>query len=204
MVAQQPNKNDTFELKGTVKNGNGKKIYFNYTAYNKEVSDSVTIVNNHFVFKGHISCPTEVFFETEESKGRYWIEVFLEPTKMNATLDYSTLAMEIKGSKTLDESRLFYTKHLKSIYKQQDSVYKLLDNYRATLSKTMDTLVKKEIERKWSALDKFNDQLSLKIVATQFDYIKNNPDSFLSLSFLKTPLRLRQVTYETANSLYLV
>ena len=207
-VKAQNSQDNFFEIHGSVIGETSlKKIFLSYYSPNdKMILDSVAIINNRFILKGFISEPTQAYLYNNSqlrmtSSGS--ATLYLEPKKLNIILDYNNFKnIKLKGSKSQDE--YCQLEKLKQIpLRVQDSIGELYDNYYDKMDNTNDSLILKDLNSKIENLDKLADKNNEKIVEIEFDYIKQNPSSFVSLNKLIYILGSTDLKYfDTINSLY--
>lgn len=206
-VAQQSNKNNFFELSGFVTGRMVEKyIYISYSTDNNiKVIDSAKMINNHFIFKGSIRCPTKAticnnveFNMTDKSSA----QIFLEPRKMSINFDfYNFKDLILKGSNT-HNNYVDLTKVKKEASDKRDSISKLYGIYYDEIKTLNDSAIINDLQNKVNDLDEFMEQINTKEIEIETNFIKQNPSSFVSLDILLPRLRRREVTYETISLLY--
>jgi thiol-disulfide isomerase/thioredoxin len=209
MVAQH-----NFVLNGVCsKNANAKNIYLTYKVNGKSITKSSEIYNNKFVFKGEIDFPTKAiictnpkFYMTNLNSKIF----YLEPCTMNVKLDFDDLnTIVINGSKTNDE---FYalqnTTQKEKIHKKIDSIRELSRFYSVKMTATSDNSLKIQFQKSLDSLDQQLDQLvdqNIKINRqSDFEFIKKNPNSFITPDLLDHILTEEdeQIPYDTIKNLY--
>jgi thiol-disulfide isomerase/thioredoxin len=199
----------SFVLNGTCsKKANQKNIYLTYNVNGKSITKSSVIYNNKFVFKGEIDFPVKAIIYTNIDLNSKVI--YLEPCIMSALLNVDDLnTIVIKGSKTNDE---FYalenTTEKKKIHKKIDSIRELSRFYSSKMTVTTDNFLKNQFQKSLDSLDQQVDQLvdqNLKIyMRSNFEFIKNNPNSFLTPDLFDRLLAEEdeQIPYDTIKNLY--
>jgi thiol-disulfide isomerase/thioredoxin len=87
---------------------------------------------------------------------------------------------------------------------KRDSISKLYKIYFDKISKANDTLIKNDLQNKINDLDVFSEQNNSRETSLEFDFVKQNPSSFVSLDLLLYRLQRREgmKLYDTFNSLY--
>jgi len=209
MVAQH-----NFVLNGVCsKNANKKKIYLTYKVNGKSITKSSEIYNNKFVFKGEIDFPVKAIICTDPNfyMTNFNSKIFyLEPRIMNAKLDFDNLnTIVITGSKTNDE---FYalqnTTEKEKIHKKIDSIREFSRVYSAKMTATSDNSLRIQFQKSLDSLDQQLDHLvdqNIKINRqADFEFIKKNPNSFITPDLLYHILAEEddQIPYDTIKNLY--
>lgn len=188
LSAQKISNTTTFELRGSgVESLSIDKIYLVYEVGDKRIYDSAKIDNSKFILKGHIDYPTRATLcnnrEFSMSKSNS-LELFLEPAVMEIKLnfyDFSTAA--VKGSKTQDEY-LQLEKIKQSVYSKRDSISILMRPYFDRITAVSDPQIKMELEHKLENLEKLSDQNKIAEMEIDFNFIRQNPSSFIAPSLL--------------------
>lgn len=200
-TAQNQAKQNNFELKGSVKDNEVKKIYLTYRSSNNTVVDSAIVKNGQFVIKGSVSCPKLAIFNTDNPKADFINNtgIYIEPTKMTLRLD--PVNFEMKGSKTQDES-FQLGQSVKVIAQEIYAVHKLFMASRNELAETNDSVVKKAIKTKMDSLSNHKDLLIAKSYSKTLDFAKRHPSSFVSLNTIKDCLQRESESYEVINSIF--
>lgn len=203
-----------FVLNGACsKNANNKKIYLTYKVNGKSITKSSEIYNNKFVFKGEIDFPVKAIICTDPNFYMSKINsriFYLEPYIMNIKLDYDDLStIIINDSKTNDE---FYTlqntTEKQKNHKKIDSIRELSTLYSLKMIETSDNSLKIKFQKSLDSLDLQLDQLvdKNKTISKQldFEFIKKNPNSFISPDLLYHILAEEdeQIPYDTIKNLY--
>ena len=206
LSAQKINNKTTFELRGTgVGDFSIDKIYLMYEVDNKRIYDSAKIANGKFILKGNIDYPTRAILcnnrEFSMSKSNS-LQLYLEPNKMEINLDFYNLAIAtIKGSKTQDEY-LLLEKLKDSVYIKRDSILRLMRPYMDKITAS-DPQIKMRLERNLEILDKLSDENKTAEMKIDFNFIRQNPSSFIAPSLLYYRLAKKEgiLKYETIISL---
>ncbi|MET3025215.1 TlpA disulfide reductase family protein [Flavobacterium sp. UW10123] len=209
MVAQ-----DNFVLNSVCsKKANAKNIYLRYKVNGKSITKSSVIYNNKFVFKGEIDFPVKAIICTD---ARFYMTnlnskiIYLEPCIMNAVIDFDDLNTTIiSGSRTNDE---FYalenTTEKEKIHKQIDSIREVSRLYTVKMTTVNDSSLKIQFQKSLDSLDNQLDQLvdqNIKINRqSNFEFIKKNPNSFITPDLLDRLLvdADQQFPYDTIKNLY--
>lgn len=209
MVAQQ-----NFVLNGVCsKNDNSKTIYLTYMVNGKSIAKSTKIYNNKFVFKGEIDFPTKAIictdpkFYTTKLNSKIF---YLEPSTMNVKLnfdDFNTIV--INNSKTNDEfNSLQNTTEIEKIHKKIDSIREVSRLHSVKINETSDNSLKIQYQKSLDTLDQLLDQTVdqniKKNMQLNFEFIKNNPNSFIAPDLLYNLLTNEdeQIPYDTIKNLY--
>lgn len=188
MSAQKISNKTTFELRGSSSVGKSiDKIYMVYEVGDKRIYDSAKIDNGKFILKGHIDYPTRATLcnnrEFSMSKSTS-LELFLEPATMEIKLDfYDFSTAEVKGSKTQDEY-LQLQKIKRSAICRRDSISTIMRSYLDRITVASDPQNKKELEHKLEILEKLSDDNKIAEMEIDFNFIRQNPFSFIAPSLL--------------------
>ena len=201
---------NNFVLNGVcTKNANSKNIYLSYKVNGKDITKSAKIYNKQFVFKGEIDFPTKAIICTDPSF--YMTKLnskifYLEPCTMTVKLDFDDLnTIVINGSKTNDE---FYalqnTTEKEKIRKKIDSIREFSRLYSVKMSATTDNSLKIQFQKSLDSLDQLVDQNIKKNMQLDFEFIKENPNSFIAPDLLYNILTEEdeQIPYDTIKNLY--
>lgn len=203
-----------FVLNGVCsKNANKKNIYLTYKVNGKNITKSSVIYSNKFVFKGEIDFPVKAIICTDPNFNMTNFNsnvIYLEPRTMNVKLDFDYLnAIAVKGSKTNDE---FYAlqnaTENKKIHEKIDSIRELGRFYSDKMIATSDNSLKDQFQKSLDSIDLQLDQLveqNIKInMRSNFEFVKNNPDSFIAPDLLDRLLaeEHEQIPYDTIKNLY--
>ncbi|MDR0262268.1 MAG: redoxin domain-containing protein [Sphingobacterium sp.] len=199
-----------FVLDGELKNGTTEKLYLFYMdGQGKQITDSASIIKNHFQFKGILSEPTMVFLTRSSNPERAnegdYTQMYLEPSKMKLEFQDDNLK-----NYTLTGSKL-------------DAEHKQLEHEKADIRKGMEPISKAYVaknkeysraERELEALEKKVKLLSEEAAnikdqfepfnekAAQIDmtFIKSHPQSFLSPYLLM--FRMNSLPLEETETLF--
>ncbi|WP_286754706.1 MULTISPECIES: redoxin domain-containing protein [Sphingobacterium] len=199
-----------FVLDGELKNGTTEKLYLFYMDdQGKQVSDSASVVKNHFQFKGTLAEPTVVFLtrssDPERANEGDYTQMYLEPTKMklgfqddnlkNYTLTGSKLDTE---HKQLEQDKAAIRKGMEPIskaYAAKNKEYSRAERELEALEKKVKLLSEEAANIK-NQFEPFNEK------AAQIDmtFIKNHPQSFLSPYLLL--FRMNSLPLEETETLF--
>lgn len=187
LSAQKSGNSAAFELRGSGKGLSIDKIYLVYEVGSKRIYDSVKIDNGRFVLKGNIDYPTRATLcnNREFSMSRSnSAELYLEPAIMEIKLDfYDFSTAEVKGSKTQDEySQLEKAKH--ALYSRRDSISLLIRTYLDRITLASDPQIKLQLENELGILEKRSDDNKVAEMEMDFNFIRQNPSSFIAPSLL--------------------
>ena len=160
--------NDQYTVTGSIEGlENGTKLYLNR---DNEIIDSTTITNNSFQFQGAINEPDLVFLYTKNSRD-FWTSFWLENHEISIKGNVKGRKnIEIKGGPTQEDANLSK--------KSNDSLSQILDSIQVTFSDPKITTKETDSLRnlQFKVLDKIRHNAK--------EFIKQNPNSFLSLSYL--------------------
>jgi thiol-disulfide isomerase/thioredoxin len=209
MVAQH-----NFVLNGVCsKNINKKKIYLTYEVNGKSITQSSNIINNKFVFKGKIEFPVKAIICTD---ARFYMTnlnskiFYLEPCIMNAKLNFADLnTIVINGSKTNDEYYALQNRmEIQKIHKKIDSIREVSRLYSDKIMATNNDSLKNQFQKVLDSLDLQLDQLvdQNKRISKElnFEFIKKNPNSFITPDLLYQIVSEEdeQLQFDTIKKLY--
>jgi peroxiredoxin len=176
-LAQKP-----FTLTGDIKGlKTGDKIYLVYRADGKDLTDSATVNNGMFAFKGTLSEPARgtLFLNKNPYVNRPAQDeildlagLYIEPTAMKVTAADSLKNIAITGSAVNDDD-----KKLKALTKSLSDQMMAINAQYAALSPDERKAQQKTLGDKYMALQ---DQMK----PIQLSFAKSNPKSYISLSAL--------------------
>jgi len=189
LIARNNKNENHFELIGfTTKKIKEKKVYLSYDIEGVKKVDSAEILNEKFTFYGKILLPSRAVISNSrkfELDGINSAIIYLSPSKMVMHTDVNDFrTFKLSGSKTHDE-------YLKSemykleISKKKDSITNRLNIYTELLKKNneasrIDSALYKEIE----SLKKLREELEKLELSKEFEFVKQNPSSFVCLDIL--------------------
>jgi thiol-disulfide isomerase/thioredoxin len=203
-----------FVLNGVCsKNANSKNIYLTYKVNGKSITKSSEINNNKFVFKGELAFPTRATICTDPKFNMTTLNskvFYLEPNIMNIKLDFDNLnTIVINGSKATDEFNSLQNRAEKEkFHKKMDSIRESSRLYSIRISETSDPSLKIKFQKSLDSLhqlwDQLVDQNRKKSMQLEFEFIKKNPNSFISPDLLCEILTKEdeQIPYDTIKNLY--
>ncbi|CAM4301990.1 Peroxiredoxin [Pedobacter westerhofensis] len=176
--------NGEFTVNGKIGTLNSPaKAYLNYVADGKQVMDSAVITKGSFVFKGTVSGPTMARIildhngEGLRKLGRAADNeiVYLEPANITVTAKDSVKNAVVTGSKLNDEN----ASYLKSIAGPVASITALNAEYSAAPeAKQKDQAYRDAMQARYN-------KYAAELNALQADFVKANPDSYISLGALR-------------------
>jgi thiol-disulfide isomerase/thioredoxin len=183
----QPVTAQSFTINGKIA---GKDTGYVLLYYKDESNDRRTergtLNKGHFRFKGKTAGADWAMIETDTNRvgdgKKYGFQFFVQPGNIsiyfiNGVADKAI----VTGSKAQDE----YYKFKKSIIKEQDEMRRLSKDYKSVDSLLKNNLVTPpEAERKRSEIDKFYHPLMNSKKNKELLYIKEHPNSFVSLMLL--------------------
>jgi len=157
------------------------KVYLTYRAEKKTVTDSVTISNGIFRFKGQVTDPVKARIildhkgvEIKNLKKADILEIYLEKGKIEVTALDSVFRAEISGSPVNVENKKLTDLIAPIVTKQ-----KALATKYSAAAKAKDEAAKDEIEKRFDAIDNELNEL-------QIQFIQANPTSYVSLDAVKS------------------
>jgi len=177
-LAQTPAKE--FELKGELKlNKPVDWIYLRYASGDENRIDSVRPKNGEFKFKGTITEPVVAVFITKfaaqgEKPQRDFIQLFLEPAKMELKAKDSLKNVSIKGSSAQTDFAAL-TKQQEAFNSRFEALYEKYDS----LQKAGNKEEQQKTEEAMEALDKEMKE------AVYASFVRNHPNSDVALYALK-------------------
>lgn len=204
--AQNSKEHNSFELKVITSEeriSSGELLIMYTDSQNKEVIDSVKIVNNQSIFKGKIDSPTEATILDKSSASLTRLKssiIYLEPAKMKISLDFKDFrSLKMQGSKTQEEYQSLQDLKLK-IYDRRDSVSCFYKLYNADLKNTNDIILLNELHKNINKLDSISQVNTANEIKIELDFLDNNPASFVNLHLLKLRLKRKEISSEIISS----
>ncbi|MCZ4243459.1 TlpA disulfide reductase family protein [Pedobacter punctiformis] len=176
-MAQKP-----FNIDGNIKGlKTGDKVYLVYAGDGKNITDSATVTNGAFAFKGTINDPSRgsLFlnknpYVNRPAKGEVldFIALYIEPTTIKLTAPDSIKKATITGSLINDED-----KKLKALTKPVNDQLAAINTEFSKLSEEQkkDPKVREDIGNRY-------DKAAAALTPILLSYAKNNPKSYISLS----------------------
>jgi len=178
-LAQKP-----FTVNGDIKGlKTGDKVYLVYRADDKSVTDSATVTNGAFAFKGTLAGPTSgnLFlnknpFVNRPAKGEVldYMTLFLEPASIKVTGTDSIKKAVISGSLVNDDN-----KKLKALTKPVDDEIAAINSDYAKLTPEQQ----KDPKKREEAMARY-EKATAALAPILLTYADNNPKSFISLTSL--------------------
>lgn len=166
VIACNPKAGTSYELKGTLAGITTGKAIMAGTNSDVPFSDTATISNGTFVFKGVLPEPGQYYLTVEDKE--YPVYFYAENARMTLTGHADTLyKAEVKGGK-INEDDTRYNEGIQNLYEKYklDSLYKVYES-------TKNEAVMRVIDSITTILNKETEQFEL-------DFIKQNPKSFYS------------------------
>ncbi|WP_313188151.1 redoxin domain-containing protein [Sphingobacterium siyangense] len=199
-----------FVLDGELKNGTTEKLYLFYMdGQGKQVTDSASVLKNHFQFKGTLTEPTLVFLTRSPNPERAaegdYTQMYLESTKMklefqddnlkNYTLTGSKLDAEHKQLELEKSAIRKGMEPISKAYALKNKEYSRAERELEALEKKVKLLSEEAASIK-NQFEPFNEK------AAQIDmtFIKNHPQSFLSPYLLI--FRMNNLSLEETETLF--
>ena len=178
-LAQKP-----FTLNGNIKGLKaGSKVYLVYRTDDKSVTDSTTVANGTFAFKGTLTDPAagNLFLNKNPYVNRPakdevldYVSLFLEPAAIKITGTDSLKKATITGSVVNDES-----KKLKALTKPVDDQVSAINTEYAKLSPEQQ----KDPKFREDAMSRYEKAMA-DLSPILIGYARNNPKSYISLTAL--------------------
>ncbi|WP_316826704.1 TlpA disulfide reductase family protein [Pedobacter miscanthi] len=178
-LAQKP-----FTVDGNIKGlKTGDKIYLVYRSNDKSVTDSTTVANGAFIFKGTLTDPAagNLFLNknpyiNRPAQGEVldYLSLFLEPATIKVTGADSIKNAAITGSVINDDN-----KKLKALTKPVDDQISAINTEYAKLTPEQQ----KDPKVREDAMNRY-DKASAALTPILLSYAGNNPKSFISLTAL--------------------
>nr|WP_199158301.1 TlpA disulfide reductase family protein [Pedobacter sp. ASV2] len=178
-MAQKP-----FNINGDIKGlKTGDKVYLVYPADGQRVTDSTTVTNGAFAFKGTLSDPARgnLFlnknpYVNPPAKGETldYLALYLEPATIKVTAADSIKNATITGSQVNDDD-----KKLKTLTKAVNDQLAAINAEFSKLTEEQqkDPKIREEIGNRY-------DKLTAELTPLLLSYAKNNPKSYISLSVI--------------------
>ena len=178
-LAQKP-----YTVNGNVKNlKTGDKVYLIYNAAGNNVTDSATVTDGNFMFKGTLDKPVRgnLFLNTNPYVNRPaqgvvldFLPLYVEPGQLKITASDSLKNAVISGSPINTDN-----KKLADISKPITSQLEALNNEYANLSDSL-----KKDQKTMEGIQNRYETASAGLPPIIYTFVKNNPNSFVSLSSL--------------------
>src|ERR1035437_2719745 len=174
--------NASYTLKGKVGNLNAPaKVYLTYRNTSSTVVDSTTIQNGQFEFKGTINDPIQAILVLSykgagmRSKPSQHLTIYLEPGNINISSPDSLVHATITGSKINSDNE-----NLKDALKATDkkNAALMLELKALPVDKQRDKNVVADFQKRQDVIIEEQNKV-------QLDFIRKNPNSFVSLDLLK-------------------
>lgn len=176
-MAQKP-----FNINGDIKGlKTGDKVYLVYSADGQRITDSTTVANGTFAFKGTLSDPARgnLFlnknpYVNPPAKGAVldFLALYIEPATIKLTAADSIKNATITGSPVNDDDKKLKTL-TKSVNDQLAAIN--AEFSKLTEEQKKDPKVREEIGNRY-------DKVAAQLTPLLLSYAKNNPKSYISLS----------------------
>ncbi|WP_293784713.1 TlpA disulfide reductase family protein [uncultured Pedobacter sp.] len=177
-----------YTIKGQIgKLGKPAKAFLLTTKEGKQVLDSVPLVNGSFTFRGHVDGPMEATLRLKhddavEIPGKRikidGLSLILDNEDITITGKDSLKTAVMKGSTQTEESRRV-DDLLRPIYNKMQALNKEYEDLPE--AKKQDKAVIMDLEKRAQKTEK-------EIMDAKIDYVKKNPNSFMSLMALNSTL----------------
>ena len=152
------------------------------------LKDSMSVVDGKFVFSDSIVVPEMHYIFFKNIKGN--IPVVLEPGNINITLYKDSIrSSKITGTKSNDDFKL-YIDQSSSLINELNNIQKEI-NYNIALN---DSLLVDDLEKQF--VDMRN-----KLTDYEFNFMKDNNDSYISALILQRMVFERSIDYDQADSI---
>lgn len=201
LFGQKFESKNSFELEGAISGESySGKIFLTYTDNkNNQIVDSVSVVNNKFIFKGKIDYPTKAIicnnsrFEMTRFSSSI---IYLEPQRMVVIFDvFDFKTLKLNYSKTqLEYDSLNVI--ISSTSTKRDSLHIYYRIYIDQLKSVKDPTEQNEINLKIEELDRVSKINNDKEIQLELDFIDKHPTSFLTLDLLKFRIKRGDLNYE--------
>lgn len=185
LISAQGRNTSNFTLTGKIKDQQMGKVTLGYMHISDYKTDSATIKNGQFSFKGYITEPTMAWLTGDGDSDHNSTIVWLEPGKMeiNLTKDHYETSILI-GSKT--QTELYeYNKFTKPATQKRDEIRGTINMVKDLLYKEKSQAAKDDMSKRidilWSKWNQEND----KIPALSIQFVKSHPKSFISANRLE-------------------
>jgi peroxiredoxin len=186
----------TYTVQGKVGNYNAPaKMYLQYQAQGKVVTDSVILKGGQFQFKGNTGSPNNAYLvlsrKGDGAKYRDYKSIYLEAGTINVNSTDSLSKAIVDGPKT-NQDNIKYGALIKPIDAEQDA-------YDA--KEKAETSEQKSSEAFQRTMSQAQKAIDTKEINANKNFAKENPDSYISLTALEM-LAAYGADYSEINPLY--
>ncbi len=192
----------SFNINGKVEGYSAThKIYLQYRNGAKPIVDSTTLTAGKFSFTGNVKEPSEAVlvldhsgsgFNLQQGGSTDILQFFIDKGQVNIAAKDSIYKGKITGS-VLNDEQIALKAKTAPVEKQMDN---LANEFRLLpMQKKNDAAVRKDFQTRYDGLN--NNRL-----AVLTDYIKVNPQSFLSLFYLSTQVAGEELKAAEIEPLY--
>lgn len=185
-----------FTLNGEINGQDSGIVVLLYYSDPNLIRDTAIVEKGKFVFTGKIVEPTQATIR--DGEGSELSVAYLEPGKMNISIfKNQTPRFKLTGSKTQEEDDILIGM-LKPLYAKMSDTRVQISKLNDSIANDPEKIYAKEIE-------KLNKILSIargKIDSIEIKYVTDNPDSYISLVYLKMLNANDEISLDTAKSMF--
>ena len=185
------NKNGEFNINGSVDLKDGNMIYRIIADANQQpmVIDSIAVIGGAFKMTGAVESPDVNFFSIESLRGNF--PFIIESGDIKVSL-YKDSLMSSKAVGTVsNDAFMKYKTETKVFINSMNGIGR--DLQQANIAK--DSLLASDLKDQYSDVQ---DQIK----SYEIDFVKNNPDSYVSALILERFIMTKQMSNEEAKTLY--
>tara|TARA_A100001011_G_scaffold400505_1_gene515602 strand:+ start:1087 stop:2235 length:1149 start_codon:yes stop_codon:yes gene_type:complete len=185
------NKNGEFTINGTVNLEDGNMVYRIIADTNNQpvVIDSIAVIKGEFKMNGKVESPDVNFFSVESLRGNF--PFILESGNIKVSI-YKDSLMSSKAFGTVSNDAFMK-------YKTETKVFvnsmNAIGNDLQQANITRDSLLVSDLKEQYTDVQE-------QIKSYEIDFVKNNPNSFVSALILERFVMTKQISNEDAKSLY--
>ncbi|WP_232538842.1 TlpA disulfide reductase family protein [Chitinophaga tropicalis] len=161
-----------YTIKGNIAGMQSGTAYLSHTWKEKEITDSVAVVNGAFTFKG--VTPEPLIYTLKLSGNKQAASFFVENLPMTVTADKDSLfKAKVTGSREQDIFKEFYNVRWKIVTETAGGIYRRIDSVTEKGKVKMDEPTRKAFDKEWAFVEKLNDSVIT-------EYVKTYPDAIAS------------------------
>ncbi len=188
-----------FTLAGKIKGQLSGKIILSYQSNSGYKSDTATIKNSFFEFKGYVIEPTSAWLKVDGDES---LRVWLESGKLRVILsEEDSQNVQVIGSKTQDEL-VDFKKHLSPVVYKRDSIRAVIHLIRDSVEELKNADQKQVLEKKENTLWLLLNQQNERITSLRIQYIKCHPKSFIAIEELYELNRNDQIALDSLVAIF--
>ena len=193
---QDSSAQQTFTLNGSIAGNDSGYAYLRYfrDETKKKRTDTVAIINGKFQFIGTVTGVDYALLETNSNQGT---ELFIEPGIIDVAFDIKGKKVDIDGLKSQKE----YDDLRKYTNKENIEIHRMTVSYRSVDSLLKSNLIDAQTaEKRRKEIGKMYEPFLQAKTEKEFGYIKDHPNSYVSLLLLQT--LIGSVPYDSIETLY--